>query len=493
MVRIDTPLGSGSGAIFETEDESANILTNYHVIAGATNVSVTVNDLLTYEGTILGIDPLRDLAVLTICCSAGFMPLPFGDAGDLPAGTDVIAMGYPLGIAGEATVTRGIVSAIRYESEAFRWLIQTDTPINPGNSGGPLLSTSGEILGINTFVIRSTGSGISVEGFGFAISEVTVREVLPDLAAGTFVAFPTPTPQPKAPGGIYTSPAYWYTIEVPSGWSIDAEFDDAVAIWDPGTGATIWVVVDEIDPLVYPTLDSYVAAWQPAPAEGWTDFEITYDTRIRTGLPVEAHEFGTSFTDEGGFANRIIDDWYVLGSYQVSVQAIADESVWSLGQYSEVREALEQTLASFQPVTYTSSRFGYSVAIPLDWTEGELEGRDYYAFGPSGTLDLYVEILPTAGYGNISDYGADAFITVAPGRSIEILSRGVVYGSRPNPSYRMDYTITIEETGELVKGAVLITLGGGNAIWVFVEDYTENWPLVESLVDDIFLRVAVLP
>ena len=107
-------------------------------------------------------------------------------------------MGYPLGLPGEATVTRGIVSAARYDSEYRSFVIQTDAAINPGNSGGPMLSKSGEILGINTFGYDETQSGRPVEGLSFAISETTVQQHIPTLQAGTPRPTPMPTRRPAA-------------------------------------------------------------------------------------------------------------------------------------------------------------------------------------------------------------------------------------------------------------------------------------------------------
>lgn len=153
VVRIKTNLGSGSGIIFELgeSDGSALVLVNQHVIQGASRVDVIVNDSTTYPGNIRGVDTARDLAVLRICCGEGFKVLPFGDASKLKAGEELIAIGYPLDFEDEATVTSGIVSAVRYESDTDRWVIQTDTALNPGNSGGPLLILSGEVVGINTY------------------------------------------------------------------------------------------------------------------------------------------------------------------------------------------------------------------------------------------------------------------------------------------------------------------------------------------------------
>ena len=183
VVRIQTQRSVGSGVIFEiSSDDSAFLLTNYHVIEGATRVDVIVDDSRTYKGVVLGVDPLRDLAMLKICCGQ-FEALALGQASRLRVGSEVIAMGYALGLSGSATVTRGIVSAFRYDSDNQRSVIQMDAPINPGNSGGPLFTLSGEVVGINTFKRDYTTGGRPAEGLGFAISEITIRSLLPDLKA----------------------------------------------------------------------------------------------------------------------------------------------------------------------------------------------------------------------------------------------------------------------------------------------------------------------
>lgn len=253
VVRIDTGRGGGTGFIFETErsSTSALVLTNYHVVEGYVSVDVTVDDSSTYAGTVIGVDSIRDLAVVRICCG-DFQDLDFVDASNLLPGTEVVAIGYPLGIPGRATITKGIVSAIRYDSVADRWEIQTDTPINPGNSGGPLLTSSGEVVGVNTYKVESTLGGRPVEGLGFAVAEQTVRHILPALRDGSRVGLPTftpvppptlrptstpkptathtPIPKPTAPATwrTYTNPVHGYVIDVAPGWAIDDSNKDAV-------------------------------------------------------------------------------------------------------------------------------------------------------------------------------------------------------------------------------------------------------------------------
>ena len=152
--------------IFDSQGRTGYVVTNEHVVEARSRVNVTVNDSTTYNGTVLGVDATRDLAVISICCG-DFTALEFGDATALEAGDEVVNIGYALGIEGQATVTKGIVSALRYDSDHQAYVIQTDASINPGNSGGPMLSPEGRVLGINSFVYVSTmvrrGSGLQYQ------------------------------------------------------------------------------------------------------------------------------------------------------------------------------------------------------------------------------------------------------------------------------------------------------------------------------------------
>lgn len=201
VVRISTGRGTGSGVITEivhvVSGNAARIVTNAHVVDGATSITVRVNDAVDFSATLLGIDTVRDLAVLQICCSYSFRPMAVGNSAELRGGEEVIAVGYPLNLSGTASISRGIVSAVRYNASKDRFEIQTDATINSGNSGGPLLSLDGKLIGINTYVIRGSESGISVEGINFAVAQVTVSSVIPGLIAGRASAAPTPTVTPR--------------------------------------------------------------------------------------------------------------------------------------------------------------------------------------------------------------------------------------------------------------------------------------------------------
>ena len=205
VVRITTTTSGGSGVIYDSQGQTGYVITNEHVVSGQSRVNVIVGDSTTYNGLVLGVDVVRDLAVVSICCGA-FTALEFGDAAGLEVGDEIVAIGYALGFAGDATVTRGIVSAIRWRSSHEAYVIQTDAAINPGNSGGPMLSTSGQILGINTFGYEETQSGRPVEGLNFAISSVTVQQQIPRLRTGTAIPTATPVPSPSptpSPGAGY--------------------------------------------------------------------------------------------------------------------------------------------------------------------------------------------------------------------------------------------------------------------------------------------------
>lgn len=175
--RQSTGFGSGTGVIF---DESGLVLTNNHVIEGGVKITVTQDDGTQVEAEIIGADRLSDLAVLRLP-GDGYPSLPLRENGSLRAGDWVIAIGNALALPGGPTVTVGVVSALGRSIESTPGvtlydLIQTDTSINPGNSGGPLIDLNGNLVGINTAVLRGS-SGVSVEGIGFAVDVETAQQV----------------------------------------------------------------------------------------------------------------------------------------------------------------------------------------------------------------------------------------------------------------------------------------------------------------------------
>lgn len=168
--------GQGSGFVI---DKDGHILTNYHVVADARQVEVTLHNRKKYKATIVGTDPPHDLAVIQIK-APDLVPAVMGDSRNLQVGQKVYAIGNPFGLSG--TMTRGIVSSIRPVREPNGAMIdeaiQTDAAINPGNSGGPLMNWHGEVIGINTMILSNVGQNA---GIGFAIPINTAKAVLNDL------------------------------------------------------------------------------------------------------------------------------------------------------------------------------------------------------------------------------------------------------------------------------------------------------------------------
>ena len=168
--------GQGSGFII---DRDGHVLTNYHVIADARQVEVTMHNRKKYRATVVGTDRSHDLAIIQIK-APDLNPMVLGDSRNLQVGQKVYAIGNPFGLSG--TLTSGIVSSIRSVQEpdgmTIDEAIQTDAAINPGNSGGPLLNSHGEVIGINTMIASSVGQNA---GIGFAIPINTAKAVLNDL------------------------------------------------------------------------------------------------------------------------------------------------------------------------------------------------------------------------------------------------------------------------------------------------------------------------
>lgn len=179
-------VGTGSGAIISPD---GYIVTNHHVIVGNVSLEVVFSDGTTRPATLVGDDPLMDLALVKV---DGPMPayLPIGDSDTLRQGETVIAIGSPLGEF-KNSVTVGVVSALNRNlgDDSPEGLIQTDAAINRGNSGGPLLNMQGEIIGINTLVVRGDPM-VSAEGLGFAVPANIMRRVSEQIIATGQVLYP---------------------------------------------------------------------------------------------------------------------------------------------------------------------------------------------------------------------------------------------------------------------------------------------------------------
>jgi len=172
------PVSTGSGVIIS---EDGYIVTNYHVIKGASELQITLNDNRTYVAKVVGFDSKTDIALLKIS-ETNLTFLEFGDSNQLKIGEWVLAVGNPFNL--KTTVTAGIVSAKSrnigtiQQNYAIESFIQTDAAVNPGNSGGALLNIKGELVGINTAIASETGSFV---GYSFAVPSSIAKEVVNDL------------------------------------------------------------------------------------------------------------------------------------------------------------------------------------------------------------------------------------------------------------------------------------------------------------------------
>ncbi len=184
--------GEATGSGFVVSKEGL-IVTNAHVVEGATAVTVKVGDGATHPATVVGRDESTDLALLRVDGGGQtFTPLTFGDSASVHVGDAAYAIGNPYGL--DRTLTGGIVSALHRQIDAPNGYaiddaIQTDAPINPGNSGGPLLDDQGRVIGVNSQILNGSGSSQAGNvGIGFAVPSNTVSSVVSALKAGGHVA-----------------------------------------------------------------------------------------------------------------------------------------------------------------------------------------------------------------------------------------------------------------------------------------------------------------
>ncbi|MBV8161124.1 MAG: trypsin-like peptidase domain-containing protein, partial [Acidimicrobiia bacterium] len=178
--------GAGTGIVLTPDGQ---LLTNAHVVAGATSIKVTIaNDTQAHDATVMGVDTTHDLALVKISGVSNLPVAELGNSSDLKVGDSVIAIGNALNLQGGMTVTEGIVSALNRSidagsaggggNESLSGLIQTDAAINPGNSGGPLVNAAGQVVGINT---ATSGDA---QNIGFAIAIDNAKPVIDQLRAG---------------------------------------------------------------------------------------------------------------------------------------------------------------------------------------------------------------------------------------------------------------------------------------------------------------------
>ena len=185
-----TGYGSSSTGTGVVLSEDGYIVTNAHVVDGAGSVDVLLTDDRVFTASIIGSDEISDLAVLRVEAT-DLIPARFGDSTQLRIGDTVAAIGDPLGVKYRGTYTDGIVSAINRDVDMdgrTMTLIQTNAALNSGNSGGPLINCYGQVIGINTMKISAFTDSAGVEGIGFAIPSVTVKDIVDQLITQGYVS-----------------------------------------------------------------------------------------------------------------------------------------------------------------------------------------------------------------------------------------------------------------------------------------------------------------
>jgi S1-C subfamily serine protease len=276
--------GTGSGFVYDTE---GHIVTNYHVVEGAEELSVTLADETMVPAEVVGVDPSNDLAVIRVDVPAGSLhPIPLGQSDGLRVGQFVVAIGNPFGL--ERTLTVGVISAleriIESPDESFIGeIIQTDAAINPGNSGGPLLDLFGQVIGVNTAIFSPSRASA---GIGFAVPVNTVRRVVPELIAqGRY-------PHPWLGASLLSLTPGWVGILQQAGMQVPVEQGMLVVEAADG-GPAARAGLQDGDQLVrvgrqiLPVGGDIIIAVNGQPVKDSRDLTVYLETKTRVGDTIE--------------------------------------------------------------------------------------------------------------------------------------------------------------------------------------------------------------
>ena len=242
VVKIFSSVGTGSGFII---GEEALVVTNAHVVEDSKTVTVTLASGKVYVGDVVSFDEDADLAFIQVDTDDELPALTLGDSYLAFVGSDVIAVGFPLGNAlpGSSTITRGIVSSKRVFGGVN--YLQTDAAINPGNSGGPLIDRFGRVIGVNTSRYEEVG-GRPVGGIGLAITVNEVKNRLPLLPLAGSQDFPTLT-LALGSTGTYENERYGYGLNITGEWILGEERPDGyVSFWAPSRRGFLEVTVHDL-------------------------------------------------------------------------------------------------------------------------------------------------------------------------------------------------------------------------------------------------------
>jgi len=330
VVRVITENGMGSGMVI---DKAGDVLTNNHVIEGSQTVNVEFSSGLKLPAIILGRDEITDLAILKVN-GVNLPVVTFGDSSKLGQGEEVIAIGYPLDLAGSTTITKGIVSAFRnYDGVDY---IQTDTSINPGNSGGALINLKGEVVGINVASIR-TANGQTIEGMNFAIAINGTKPIIPKLIAGESILKPETWE-------TYAHPTYGFSINYPSSWKVDESNLKYVRITDVQNLAGVDLeIITNVPNTATASVEALVDANIKQYQTDESDFKLLSKVQKNYGDAM-GWEFCYSFSSNG-FKYQF-RHFYTYSSSESNVYGIR---VWVVeSEYETYSSTIDRIIASFR-------------------------------------------------------------------------------------------------------------------------------------------------
>ena len=399
--------GSGTGFII---DEEGLVATNAHVVGQFDTVSVEFEDGRQYEGAVLGIDEIADLAIVELRTTRKFKPMELGNSSEVRVGDDVIALGYPLSyeLGNSLTVTRGIISSKRVYAGIEE--LQTDAAINPGNSGGPLVNREGKVVGVNYAELALSG-GSPVDNIGFSIAVNELKSRMPSLIRGESALLPTPTPGKWT---HYQNEAFGYSMDIAPGWYLDEETEEGyTAFWNESRSGIMEVYSYFLgdDWTLEEHAESEKAYFdETALQDSWDHYELTtFQKRQQGAYEYYVMAYRWRDSEEYCISENVdlifLSDFYPSKPYGFAVRGALCE--YASERYAEDRELMlssfveqETGTAIIAPTpepassyTYRDSDLGYQIDVMDGWDldeEKEVGGATFWHEDGEAWVDIIV-------------------------------------------------------------------------------------------------------